>query len=61
MVPFVNRTFGWGVVIATFLSVLSIVPRHCARLTQFLHPKLRKIDVVLISPKANPPPPPCSA
>ena len=37
----VNRTFEWGAVIAPFLSVLSIVPRHCARLTYFLHPKLR--------------------
>ena len=27
--PFVNRTFEWGVVIATFLSVSSVVPRHC--------------------------------
>ena len=26
IVPFVNRTVEWGVVIATFLSVLSIVP-----------------------------------
>ena len=31
IVPFVNRTLEWGVVIATFVSVLSIVPRHCAR------------------------------
>ena len=38
IVPFVNRTFEWGVVIATFLSVL---PRRCARLTYFLHPQLR--------------------
>ena len=41
IVPFVNRTFEWGVVIATFLSVLSTVPRRCARLTDFLHPKVR--------------------
>ena len=41
VVPLVNRTFEWGVVIATFLSALSTVPRHCARLTYFLHPKLR--------------------
>ena len=26
IVPFVNRTFEWGVVIATFLSVLSVAP-----------------------------------
>ena len=39
IVPFVNRTFEWGVVIATFLSVLSVVPRHCARLAYFFHPK----------------------
>ena len=45
IVPFVNRTFEWGVVIATFLSVLSMgVPRHCARLTYFLHPKLRNAN-----------------
>ena len=30
-VPFMNRTFEWGVGIATFLPILSIVPRHCAR------------------------------
>ena len=28
-----NRTFEWGVVIAPLLSVLSIVPRRCARVT----------------------------
>ena len=44
-----NRTFEWGVVVSTFLSVLSIAPRHCARLTDFLHPKLRKINAVLIT------------
>ena len=46
-VPFVNRTFERGVAIATFLSVLSTVPRHCARLTYFLHPKLWKTNAVL--------------
>ena len=46
IVPFVNRTFEWGVVILTFLSVLSILPPHCARLTSFFHPKLRKINAV---------------
>ena len=51
MVPLVNRTFEWGVVIAAFLSVLSIVPRRCARLAYFLHPKLRKISEVLITPR----------
>ena len=50
-VPFVNRTFEWGAVFATFLSVLSLGPRLCARLTNFLHPKLRKIDAVLITPQ----------
>ena len=39
---------------ATFLSVLRIVSRQCARLTYFLHPKLRKINVVLITPKLIP-------
>ena len=36
MVPFVNRTLDWGVGIAILLSVLSVVPRPCARLTDFL-------------------------
>uniref|UniRef100_A0A6T2CA13 Uncharacterized protein n=1 Tax=Eutreptiella gymnastica TaxID=73025 RepID=A0A6T2CA13_9EUGL len=40
MVPFVSRMFDWGAVLATFGSVLSVVPRHCARLTSFLHPKV---------------------
>ena len=44
-----NHTFEWGVLIATILSV-RIVPRHCARLTYFLHPKLRKINAVPITP-----------
>ena len=48
IVPFVIRTFEWEVVVAICLSVLSIVPRLCARLTYFLHPKLRQIDAVLI-------------
>ena len=30
-------------------TVLSIVPRHCARLTYFIHPELRKINAVLIT------------
>ena len=38
IVPFVNRTFEWGAVIATSVSLLSVVPRHCAHLTYFLHP-----------------------
>ena len=46
-----NRLFEWGVVVATLLSVLSVVPRPCARLTYFFHPKLRKINVVLITPQ----------
>ena len=50
-VPFVIRTFEWGVAIATFLSVLSIVPRHCARLTDFLLSQLRKINAALITVK----------
>ena len=51
IVLFVNRTFEWAVFIATFLSVLSTVPHHCARLTYFLHPKWRKINAVLIAPQ----------
>ena len=52
-VLFVNslRTFEWGVAITTFVSVLSVVPRHCARLTDFLHPKLRTSNAVLITPQ----------
>ena len=50
IVPVVCRTFEWGVVIAPFLSVLSIVPHHCACLTYFLLLKLMKINVVLITP-----------
>ena len=46
-----NGTFEWAVIFATFLSVLSIVPRYCARLTSFLHPKLREINAVLITPQ----------
>ena len=49
IVPFVNCTFEWGVVIATFLSVLSTVPLHCACLTSFLHPTLRRINAVPIT------------
>ena len=51
MVPFVNRTFEWGVVSAPFLSVLSLGPCLFPRLTNFLHPKLREIDAVLITPQ----------
>ena len=51
IVPFVNRTFQWGVAVAIFLSVLSIVPRHCAALTYFVHSKLRNISAVLITPQ----------
>ena len=40
-------TFEWGEGTATLLSVLRIVPRHCAQLTYFLHPKVRKINAVL--------------
>ena len=43
-----------GVIIATFLFVWSIVPRHCARLTYFLHPNLREIIAVLITPELIP-------
>ena len=39
---------------ATLLSVLCIVPRHCARLTCFLHPKLREISAVPITPQPIP-------
>ena len=49
IVPHVNPTFEWGVVITTFVSLLRIVPRHCARLTYFLHPKLREINAVLLT------------
>ena len=48
IIPFLTRAFEWGVVIAKILSVVSIVPCHCARLTYFLHPKLRKTNAVLI-------------
>ena len=51
MVPFVNRTFEWGVAIANFLSVSSIVPLKSACWTCFLHPKLRKINAVPITPR----------
>ena len=50
-VHFVTRTFEGGVAIATLLSVLSIVPRHCARLTCFLPPKLREIHAVPTNPQ----------
>ena len=58
--PFVNRTFEWGGGIATFSSVLSVVPRHCARLTSLLHPKSRKIKAVRITPQTITPSP-CGA
>ena len=60
-VPLVNRTLEWGVMIATCLSVLSIVPRHCACLTDFLHPKLRKIHggATTTGPDATHPPAIC--
>ena len=45
-----NRTFEWGVGIATLLSVLSIVPRHCAHWTHFLHPKSREINAAAHCP-----------
>ena len=51
IVPFVNRACEWGVAIATFLSVLSTVLCHCARLTYFLHPKVRKMNAVPITPR----------
>ena len=35
------------------LSILSTVPRQCARLTSFLHPKLRETNAVLITPQLN--------
>ena len=38
-----NRIFEWGMVIATFLSVLSIAPRCHVHLTDLIHPKIRKI------------------
>ena len=46
-----NGAFERGALIATFVSVLTVMPRHCARLAYFLHPKLREIDAVLITPK----------
>ena len=55
IVPFVNRTFEWAVVIATFLSVLTAAPRHCARLTHFLRPIWREISAY--HPTANHPSP----
>ena len=48
-----NRTFEWGVVLAPFFAVFSILPRHCARLTHFLHPKLRTFNAVLITLKLH--------
>ena len=57
MVPFVNRALEWGAVVATFLSVLSVVPRHCPRLTCFRYPKRGETNAVLIPLKANAPSP----
>ena len=42
-----------GVDIATFLSVLSTVPRHCARLTYFLHRESRRLNAVLVALKLS--------
>ena len=52
-VPLVTRALEWGVAIATFLPVLRIVPCHCARLTAFLHPKLRKGNAALSTLKPS--------
>ena len=41
-------------VIATSLSVLRVVPCHCARWAYFFHPKLREIDAVVITLKLIP-------
>ena len=46
-----TRTLERGVAITTFLSVLSVVPRHRAHLIYSLHPELREIDAVLITLK----------
>ena len=46
---------------AMFLSVLSIVPHHYARLTYFRHPELRKINAVQITIKADDPYPGAAA
>ena len=51
MIPFVNRTVEWGVGIAAFVSVLGIVPRHCARLTDCRQAKVRKVNAVLLTLK----------
>ena len=43
IIPLVNHSFEWGVVvIATFLSVLSIVPRHCVLFDLLSSPKLEE-------------------
>ena len=42
-----NRTFEWGVAIATVLSILSLAPCHCACLTYFHYPELREINAEL--------------
>ena len=49
-----NRPFERGVAIATFLSALSIVPRHCACLTYLPRRKLRTIHAALIALKLLP-------
>ena len=53
MVLFVNHTFEWGVVIARFLSVSTIVLCHCTHLTYFFHQKLREISAVLKTQQPN--------
>ena len=49
-----HRIFEWGAVIASSLPVFSTVPRHCACLTYFLHPKWRKINAVPITSRLIP-------
>ena len=46
-----NGTFEWGAVSATFMSVLSIVPRHCPRVTYFPHPKMEEINALPFTPQ----------
>ena len=50
---FVQRPFERGVPTAARSSVLSLVPRHCARSTDFLRPKSRKLHALLSTPTAN--------
>ena len=51
VILFVARAIEWGVFIATLVSVLSIVPRHCAHLISFVYPQLKNINAVLIAPQ----------